>query len=140
MSGDTTPGTRNANPTKRKLWRTSKGRKASARERTVQFTVVPIQIEARAERGQHELHKLAKPVAESPLVAKRRRISTSDRFEVFGGATGHIEHVGRWCAQFKGAALVIVNVVANATEQVDWIAAYSCGLHEQPSWCRHEPD
>src|SRR5215471_17806686 len=110
------------------------------RKRTAQFTVVTIQIEARAERGQHEPHKLAKPVAESPFVAERRRITTSDRFEVFGGATSHIEHVGCRCAPFKGAALVIVNVVANATEQVDWIAAHSCDLHEQPSWCCYEPD
>ena len=33
-------------------------------------------------------------------------------------------------AQLERAALVIVNVVANATEQVDWIAAHSRGLHE----------
>src|SRR5215472_17330759 len=205
-SGDTTPGTRNANPTKRKLWRMSTGRNASARcrrrssgqmywavtipqaiklnaklpknqscdmmnisflkfqpltaagdgdrcvasvryyglagadydvlapphlgvgrelrllwERTAQFAVVSVQIEARAERGQNELRERAKPVAEGPLVAERRRISTSDRLEVFGGAAGHIEHIGRRCAKLERAALVIVNVVANATEQVDRI-------------------
>src|SRR5215469_5105554 len=109
-------------------------------ERTAQFAVVSVQIEARAERCQNELRERAKPVAEGPLVAERRRISTSDRLEVFGGAAGHIEHIGRWCAKLEGAALVIVNVVANATEQVDRIAAHSRALHEQPSWCRHEPD
>src|SRR5215471_11348164 len=110
------------------------------RERTAQFAVVSVQIEAWAERGQHEPRKLAKPVAEGPLVAERRRITTSDRLEVFGGAASHIEHIGRWCAQLERAALVIVNVVANATEHVDRIAAHSRGLHEQPSWCRHELD
>src|SRR5215471_14732274 len=223
-SGDTTPGTRNANPMKRKLWRMSRGGNASTccqrrssgqmyrevtithamrlnamltkkgscdrinsslmrfqplrvaggrsgllvngrcrvgrvgdgvlapphlgvgrelrlpRERTAQFAVISVQIEARAERGQHELRELAKPVAEGPLVAEGRRITTSNRLEVFGGAAGYIEHIGRWRAQLERAALVIGNVVANATEQVDWIAAHSCGLHEQPSWCRHELD
>src|SRR5499425_3098517 len=109
------------------------------RERTAQFAVVSVQIEARAERCQHEPGKLAKPVAEGPL-ARQRRITTSDCLEVFGGAAGHIEHIGRWCSQLECAALVIVNVVANATEEVDWKAAHSCTLHEQPSWCRHEPD
>src|SRR5579864_3049733 len=36
-SGDTTPGTRNANPMKRKLWRMSTGRNASARCRRHSF-------------------------------------------------------------------------------------------------------
>src|SRR5215468_8890797 len=110
------------------------------RERPAEFAVVAVQIEARAERGQHELRELAKPVAEGPLVAGQRRITTSDRLEVFGGAAGHIEHIGRWCAHLERAALVIVNVVANATEQIDRVAAHSCGLHEQPSWYRHELD
>src|SRR5262249_9312723 len=110
------------------------------RERPAEFAVVAVQIEAWAERGQHELRELAKPVAEGPLVAGQRRITTSDRLEVFGGAAGHIEHVSGWRAQLEGAALVIVNVVANATEHVDWIAAHSCGLHEQPSGRRHDPD
>src|SRR5215472_7054824 len=110
------------------------------RERTAQFAVVSIQIEAWAERGQNELRERAKPVAEGLLVAERCRISTSDRLEVFGGAAGHIQHIGRWCAKLERAALVIVNVVANATEQVDRIAAHSRALHEQPRGCRHEPD
>src|SRR5215472_10912014 len=110
------------------------------REGTPQFAVVSVQIEARAERGQNELRERAKRVAEGPLVQERRRISTSDRLEVFGGAAGHIEHIGRWCAKLERAALVILNVVANATEQVDRKAAHSRALHEQPGWCRHEPD
>src|SRR5215510_11453414 len=110
------------------------------RERPAEFAVVAVQIEAWAERGQHELRELAKPVAEGPLVAEGRRITTSNRLEVFGGAAGHIEHIGRWRAQLERAALVIVDVVANATEQVDWIAAHSRGLHEQPRWGRHELD
>src|SRR5215470_2477013 len=102
-------------------------------ERTAQFAVVSVQIEAWAERGQHEPRKLPKPVAEGPLVAERRRITTSDRLEVFGGAAGHIEHIGGWCAKLERAALVIVNVVANATKQVDRIAAHSRPLHYEPS-------
>src|ERR1700757_216652 len=47
-------------------------------ERTAQFAVVSVQIEARAERGQNELRELPKPVAEGPLVAERRRITTSE--------------------------------------------------------------
>src|SRR5215469_12449689 len=212
-SGDTTPGTRNASPMKRKLCRMSRGCNASARclprssgqiyrvvtipqaiklnamltknqscdmmnisffefqpltaagsgdwyvadvpyrglggadddvlapphpgvgrelrflwERTAQFAVVSVQIEARAERGQNELRDRAKPVAEGALVAERRRISTSDRLEVFGGAAGHIEHIGRWCAELERAELVIVNVVANATEQ----APAAPGTKERP--------
>src|SRR5215470_859779 len=110
------------------------------RKRTAQFAVVALEVKAGAERGDYEPPELAKPVAEGSLVAERRRITTSDRLEVFGGAAGHIEHIGRWCAKLERAALVIINVVANATEQVDRIAAHSCALHEQPSWCRHEPD
>jgi hypothetical protein len=36
-SGETTPGTKNANPMKRKLWRISRGRKASSRGRRRSF-------------------------------------------------------------------------------------------------------
>src|SRR5215470_321500 len=103
------------------------------RERTAQFAVVSVQIEAWAERDQNEPRKLPKPVADGSLVEERCRISTSDRLEVFGGAAGHIEHIGGWCAKLERAALVIVNVVANATKQVDRIAAHSRPLHYEPS-------
>jgi hypothetical protein len=43
--------------------------------------IVAIEFETRAERGDHELHELAKPVAKSPLIAGRC-ITTSDRLEV----------------------------------------------------------
>ena len=64
------------------------------RERTPQFAVIAVQIEPRPEWGEHELHKLAKPIAEGPLVAGLRCITTRDRLEVFSGAAGHIEDVG----------------------------------------------
>src|SRR5215467_8269212 len=86
------------------------------REGTAQFAVVAIEIETRTERGDHELRELAKPVAKSPLVAGQRCVTTSDRLEVLGGLARHIEHVSGWRAQFERAALVILKVVANATE------------------------
>ena len=104
------------------------------RERTPQFAVIAVQIEARAERRAHELHELAKPIAESPLVAGQRRITTGNRLEVLSGAAGHIEHVCGWRPDLEGAALVIADVVANATEHIDRVAAHPCGLHEQPGW------
>jgi hypothetical protein len=55
------------------------------REGTAQFAVVAVEIETRAERGDHELRELAKPVAKSPLVAGQRCITTSDRLEVLWG-------------------------------------------------------
>ena len=97
-------------------------------ERMAQFAVVSVQIEARAERRQNELRERAKPVAEGPLVEEWRRISTSDRLEVFGGTAGHVEHIGRWCAKLERTELVIVNVVANATEQ----APAAPGTKERP--------
>src|ERR1700730_16774584 len=182
-SGDTTPGTRNANPIKRKLCRISRGRNASARclrrssgqmyrevtipqemrlnamltkkqicgcikvlllefqrssaadgrgsdlvaaryrwlggvadgvlaspdfrtrrelwhgwVRTAQFTVVPIQIEARGGRHHTELRQLAKPVAKAALVARLPSIAASDRLEVLGRTPSYIEHVGRRCS------------------------------------------
>src|SRR5262249_15344515 len=63
-----------------------------------------------------------------------------DRLEVLWGPARHIEHVRGWRAQLERAALVILNVVANATEQIDREAAQPCTLHEQPSRRRHEPD
>src|SRR5579862_5466452 len=48
-------------------------------KRTAELAVVPVQIEARAERGDHELRELAKPVSEAPPVTGLRRIATSDR-------------------------------------------------------------
>src|SRR5215813_12763963 len=87
------------------------------REGTAQFAVVAIEIETPAERGDHELRELAKPVAKSPLVAGQRCITASDRLEVLWALARHIEHVSGWRAQFERAALVILNVVANATEQ-----------------------
>src|ERR1700722_16476388 len=80
------------------------------RERTPQFAVVAVQIESRTERGEHELPELAKPIGEGPLVARERRVATSDRLEVLGAATGHIEHVRGWRPQLEGAAFVIVDV------------------------------
>src|ERR1700743_2514072 len=102
------------------------------REWTTQFAIVAIEIEARTERHRHELGELAKPVAECPLVARLCRITTSDRLEVLGGAAGYIEHVAGWCTQFEGAALMIVNVVAHSTKQIDGETAHPGGLHEQP--------
>src|SRR6516165_7999488 len=110
------------------------------REGTAQFAVVATEIETRTERGDHELRELAKPVAKSPLVARQRCITTSDCLEVLRGPARHIEHVRGWRAQLERAALVILNVVANATEQIDREAAQPCTLHEQPSRRRHEPD
>src|SRR5215469_12299308 len=98
------------------------------REGTAEFAVVSIEIETRAERGDHELHELAKPVAKSPLVAGQRRITTSDRLEVLRALARHIEHVRGWRAQFETAAFVIVDIVANATEHIDRVAGQPCGL------------
>src|SRR5499427_9863578 len=108
------------------------------REGTAQFAVVAIEMETRAERGDHELRELAKPVAKSPLVAEQRCITTSDRLEVLWGLARHIEYVCGWRAQFERAALVILNVVANATEQIDRVAGHPCGLHEQPGRGWHD--
>ena len=55
-------------------------------ERTAQFTVVPIEIEARGERGQQELRELAKPVNKSVLVAGLCSIKASDCLEILWGA------------------------------------------------------
>ena len=110
------------------------------RERPTEFAVVAIQIEARAQRGQHEVRELAKPVAEAPLVAGQRRITTSDRLEVFGGAAGHIEHASGWCAHLEGAALVILEVVAHVAHDIDGHAGHPGSFNEQPSRRRHNPD
>ena len=75
-----------------------------------------------------------------PPVAGQRGIATGDRLEVLGGAAGHIEHVGGRRAQLEGAALVIVDVVANVADHLDWHAAHSGGLHEHPDRRRHDPD
>src|SRR6516164_8999474 len=109
-------------------------------EGTAEFAVVAIEIETRAERGDHELHELAKPVAKSPLVAGQRRIPTSDRLEVLWGLARHIEHVRGWRPQLEGTALVIVDIVANATELIDRVAGHPCGLHEQPGRGWHDLD
>ena len=55
-------------------------------ERAAQFTIVAIKIEARPERGDHELRELSNPVGESTFVAGLRRIATSDCLEVLWGA------------------------------------------------------
>src|SRR6266568_8496414 len=110
------------------------------RERTTQFPVVAVQIEAEAEGSDHGLRELAKPVAERPPVARQRRIATSDRLEVLGGVTCHIEDVGRWCAQLEGATLVIVDVVAKAAQHVERVAAHASCVQEQPAWRRQYPD
>src|SRR5215467_14991106 len=109
------------------------------REGTTQFAIVSVEVKARFERGDHELRELANPVAKGPLLAGQRRITTSNRLEVLWGLAGHIEHVSRRCPQFESAALVVVNVVANATEHIDWITDHSCGLHEHPGRRRHDP-
>ena len=53
-----------------------------------QFTVVPVEIEARAERGQHEL---ADPIAKGALVGRLRRTAASDRLEVLGRTPCHVD-------------------------------------------------
>jgi hypothetical protein len=68
------------------------------------------------------------------------RITTSDRLEVLRGAPGHIEHIGRWCACLKGAASVILDVIAHVTHNIDGQAGHAVSLHEQPERCRHNPD
>src|SRR5262249_9963207 len=71
------------------------------RERATQFAIVSVEVKARFERGNHELRELAKPVAKGPLLARQRRITTSNRLEVLWGLAGHIEHVSRRCPQFE---------------------------------------
>ena len=110
------------------------------RERTPQFAVIAVQIEPRCEWGEHELHKLAKPIAEGPLAAGLRRITMRDRLEVFSGPASHIEDVRRWRPDLERAALVIIDVKANATEFIDRVPAHPCGLHEQPGRGWHHLD
>src|SRR5215471_16709381 len=111
------------------------------RERAAQFAVVSVEVKAGAERDDHELRELAKPVAERPLVAGQRRITTSDRLEVLWGQAGHVEHVCGRCTHLEGAALVIFNVVTNVPEQLDRQAATPSGrLHEHPNWRRNDSD
>jgi len=55
-------------------------------EWAAQLTVVTIEIEARADRGDHELCELANPVASRALVAGLRSITPSDCLEVLWGA------------------------------------------------------
>src|SRR5882762_11000559 len=81
------------------------------RERVAQLAVVAVEIEAGAERGDHELRDVAKPTAECPPVARQRCVATRDRLEVLSGLTGYIKHVRGGCAQLKSPALVIVDVV-----------------------------
>ena len=35
------------------------------------------------------------------------------------GLAGYIEHIGRRCAHFKGAAFVIIDVVPNIADHID---------------------
>jgi len=52
--------------------------------------VVPIQIEARADRGDNELRDLADPIAKSALVARLRSITASTFSVTVRGCGGHI--------------------------------------------------
>src|SRR5260370_9933025 len=108
------------------------------RERTPQFAVIPAQIEPRPEAGEHEHHKLAKPIAEVPLVAGLRRITTRDRLEVFSRPASHIEDVRRWRPDLERAALVIFPVLANATDHIDPVPAPPSASHAHPPPASHD--